>query len=55
MATRDISRTNFGFLEAHEEQLVPLGMLAERYFPDDPARFRRRGDRSERVRRAMRC
>jgi type I restriction enzyme R subunit len=29
-------RTNFGFLEAHDEQLVRLGMLAERYFSDDP-------------------
>lgn len=33
---RGIPRTNFGFLEAHDEQLVRLGMLAERYFPDDP-------------------
>ncbi|HVZ70933.1 MAG TPA: type I restriction-modification system endonuclease [Polyangia bacterium] len=30
------SRTNFGHLEVHDEQLVRLGMLAERYFPDDP-------------------
>jgi len=29
-------RTNFGFLEPHDAQLVRLGMLAERYFPDDP-------------------
>lgn len=29
-------RTNFAHLEAHDEQLVRLGMLAERYFPDDP-------------------
>jgi type I restriction enzyme R subunit len=38
MATSDRGspRTNFGFLEAHDEQLVRLGMLAERYFPDDP-------------------
>ncbi|MFO7631539.1 MAG: DUF4145 domain-containing protein, partial [Caldilinea sp.] len=28
--------TNFKFLETHDEQLVRLGMLAERYFPDDP-------------------
>lgn len=28
--------TNFGFLKAHDEQLVRLGMLAEKYFPDDP-------------------
>jgi type I restriction enzyme R subunit len=30
------SRTNFGFLERHDPQLVRLGMLAKRYFPDDP-------------------
>lgn len=29
-------RSNFGFLGHHDEQLVRLGMLAERYFPDDP-------------------
>jgi len=29
-------RTNFGFLELHDPQLVRLGMLAERYFPEDP-------------------
>ena len=28
--------SNFGFLGEHDEQLVRLGMLAERYFPDDP-------------------
>jgi type I restriction enzyme R subunit len=28
--------TNFGFLGEHDEQLVRLGMLAERYFPEDP-------------------
>jgi type I restriction enzyme, R subunit len=28
--------TNFAHLEAHDEQLVRLGMLAERYFADDP-------------------
>jgi type I restriction enzyme, R subunit len=33
---RETPRTNFGFLEAHDEQLVRLGMLAERYFADDP-------------------
>lgn len=38
MPTRDRGnpRTNFGFLEVHDEQLVRLGMLAERYFADDP-------------------
>lgn len=30
------SATNFGHLRVHDEQLVRLGMLAERYFPDDP-------------------
>lgn len=29
-------RTNFACLEPHDEQLVRLGMLAERYFADDP-------------------
>ncbi|MBZ4331421.1 type I restriction-modification system endonuclease [Corallococcus interemptor] len=28
--------TNFAHLETHGAQLVRLGMLAERYFPDDP-------------------
>jgi type I restriction enzyme R subunit len=28
--------TNFRFLRVHDEQLVRFGMLAERYFPDDP-------------------
>lgn len=28
--------TNFAFLESHDEQLVSLGMLAEKYFADDP-------------------
>ncbi|MCA9785596.1 MAG: type I restriction-modification system endonuclease, partial [Candidatus Cloacimonetes bacterium] len=29
-------RTNFALLEPHDQQLVRLGMLAERYFADDP-------------------
>ena len=29
-------RTNFAQLQEHDEQLLRLGMLAERYFPDDP-------------------
>jgi type I restriction enzyme, R subunit len=29
--------SNFGFLSAHDVQLVRLGRLAERYFRDDPA------------------
>jgi len=28
--------SNFSFLKVHDEQLVRFGMLAERYFPDDP-------------------
>lgn len=28
--------TNFAYLKQHDEQLARLGMLAERYFPDDP-------------------
>jgi type I restriction enzyme, R subunit len=28
--------SNFRFLEVHDEQLVRFGMLAEKYFPDDP-------------------
>jgi type I restriction enzyme, R subunit len=28
--------SNFTFLRVHDEQLVRFGMLAERYFPDDP-------------------
>jgi type I restriction enzyme, R subunit len=29
-------RTNFSYLEEHDKQLVRLGMLAERYFAEDP-------------------
>ncbi|NPC74033.1 type I restriction-modification system endonuclease [Corallococcus exiguus] len=38
MTTRESGapRTNFAHLETHDKQLVRLGMLAERYFPDDP-------------------
>lgn len=36
MAVRALPPTNFAFLEQHDAQLVRLGMLAERYFPDDP-------------------
>jgi len=28
--------SNFAHLQDHDEQLLHLGMLAERYFPDDP-------------------
>ena len=31
-----VSPSNFGHLKGHDEQLVRLGMLAERYFADDP-------------------
>jgi type I restriction enzyme R subunit len=33
---KEASATNFGHLKAHDEQLVRLGVLAERYFPEDP-------------------
>ena len=33
---RETPRFDFSFLEAHDDQLVRLGMLAERYSPDDP-------------------
>ena len=28
--------SNFACLQEHDAQLLRLGMLAERYFPDDP-------------------
>jgi type I restriction enzyme R subunit len=28
--------SNFTHLQEHDEQLLRLGMLAERYFPEDP-------------------
>lgn len=31
-----VSPSNFDHLSAHDEQLVRLGLLAQRYFPDDP-------------------
>lgn len=31
-----LPRSNFACLETHDAQLVRLGMLAERYFPEDP-------------------
>ena len=31
-----VPRTNFSFLQAQDEQLLRLGMLAEKYFADDP-------------------
>jgi len=31
-----LPQTNFAHLEQHDEQLLRLGMLAEKYFADDP-------------------
>lgn len=31
-----LRKTNFAHLQEHDEQLLRLGMLAEKYFPDDP-------------------
>ncbi|MFA6063617.1 MAG: type I restriction-modification system endonuclease [Gallionella sp.] len=31
-----LHQTNFAHLEQHDEQLLRLGMLAEKYFPEDP-------------------
>ena len=28
--------SNFGFLQVHDAQRVRFGLLAEKYFPDDP-------------------
>jgi type I restriction enzyme, R subunit len=36
MSAEASTRSNFGHLAQHDEQLVRLGMLAERYFADDP-------------------
>jgi type I restriction enzyme, R subunit len=36
MTVASPSPTNFAFLDEHDQLLVQLGMLAERYFPDDP-------------------
>jgi type I restriction enzyme R subunit len=36
MALRNLPPTNFAHLQHHDEQLVRLGMLAEKYFADDP-------------------
>lgn len=32
-----VDSMNFGFLEAHDKQIVRLGGLAERYFSSDPS------------------
>ncbi len=34
--SQDMAATNFAHLQSHDAQLVRLGMLAERYFADDP-------------------
>ncbi len=31
-----LPQTNFAHLEQHDEQLLRLGMLAEKYFAEDP-------------------
>lgn len=36
MSSRTLPPTNFAHLQEHDEQLLRLGMLAEKYFPDDP-------------------
>ena len=36
MKSRPLLSSNFSHLQPHDEQLLRLGMLAERYFPDDP-------------------
>ena len=36
MNTQTLPPTNFAFLQPHDEQLVRLGLLAEKYFADDP-------------------
>ena len=36
MALRSLPATNFAHLQEHDDQLLRLGLLAERYFPDDP-------------------
>lgn len=35
--TASIKSANFNFLEQYDAQLVRLGVLAERYFRDDPS------------------
>ncbi len=36
MKSRPALSSNFAHLQSHDEQLLRLGMLAERYFSDDP-------------------
>lgn len=36
MNQQALPATNFAYLQIHDDQFVRLGMLAEKYFPDDP-------------------
>ena len=36
MAPRTLPPTNFAHLQEHDDQLLRLGLLAEKYFTDDP-------------------
>lgn len=36
MNNQTLPPTNFAYLQAHDQQLVRLGLLAEKYFADDP-------------------
>ena len=36
MKSRPALSSNFAHLQSHDEQLLRLGMLAERYFSEDP-------------------
>ena len=36
MKSRSALSCNFAYLSSHDEQLLRLGMLAERYFSHDP-------------------
>jgi type I restriction enzyme R subunit len=36
MTTTKVIKSNFAVLQVHDEQFLRLGLLAERYFPDDP-------------------
>ncbi len=36
MKAMNIIDSNFALLQVHDEQFLRLGLLAERYFPDDP-------------------
>ena len=36
MKAMNVIDSNFALLQVHDEQFLRLGLLAERYFPDDP-------------------